>query len=241
MRFSSLLCQNRNNRYYLFIVILERFGQTMRAGCTPPSLSNRRTHVMKALFALTALALLGLCPFGNDATAAPLCPKTSSTNTDCGFILTVNPNGTVTGALVAGANPYDGSDDALVGIINNSATAFQSITLTGSGNGGGIFGFDGDGICGYVTCGYSHPTGYEGPLNTFTSINSAGTTGTVLFAGAGLVAGASTYFSLEGSPASISAGGGVGVPTGVPEPASLALLGVGMLGMMARRGRPARG
>jgi len=196
---------------------------------------------MKALFALTALALLGLCPFGNDATAAPLCPKTSSTNTDCGFILTVNPNGTVTGALVAGANPYDGSDDALVGIINNSATAFQSITLTGSGNGGGIFGFDGDGICGYVTCGYSHPTGYEGPLNTFTSINSAGTTGTVLFAGAGLVAGASTYFSLEGSPASISASGGVGVPTGVPEPASLALLGVGMLGMMARRGRPARG
>ena len=72
-----------------------------------------------------------------------------------------------------------------------------------------IFAFDGDGICTYVSASYcaTATTKYEGPGVTFSGINSSGTTGTVNVSN--LAAGATTYFSLEGSPASISAGGGI--------------------------------
>jgi len=144
--------------------------------------------------------------------------------------------------LVAGALPYDGADDALVGIVNNSGAAFTgSIHLTGSGNGGGIFAFDGDGICTFTSAGNPNCAsgnaapfyGYAGPLNSFANINANGTAGDVVVTG--LAAGATTYFSLEGSPASIAGGGGLGT---VPEPASLLLLG-SVAGWILLRRRPA--
>ena len=142
---------------------------------------------MKILRIAAVLSVVALC-FAGKAWGAT-CPTTASTNTDCGFILTIAPGGVFTGAPVAGANPYDGSDDALVGVINNSGVVFSgSITLTGSGNGGGLFGFDGDGICSFVFTGNGYcsvpgaaPTGYEGPNNTFSGINASETTGTVNF------------------------------------------------------------
>ena len=177
------------------------------------------------------------------ASAAPICVSTSSTNTDCGFIITLNPDGSFTGAAVAGANPYDGNDDALVGVINNTGNVYKGLlTLTGSGNGGGIFGFDGDGICSFVSAIYcgTAPTGYEGPLNAFTTIGAGGTSGTVDFSsGTGIPVAGATFFSLEGSPASILAGGGIG-GTPVPEPMSLAMLGVGVGGMLLTRRRHRR-
>lgn len=138
------------------------------------------------------------------------CPQIGASS-NCGTIITINPDSAgnpVATITNTGIGPYDGSDDALVGIVNNlPSSSITSITLSGTGNGGGIFGFDSDGLCTYTTCNYSNPTGYEGPITTFSGISSVNTfedTGTVNFTGAGLAPGSGTYFSLEGSPQSAS-------------------------------------
>ena len=196
------------------------------------------------LFAV-ALLTAGVC---TQLPAASICPATASTNTDCSFIITIGSGGSISGAQVPGANPYDGSDDALIGVINNSGAAFTGpITLSGTGNGGGLFAFDGDGICAFtstnsVSLSYcsslkSGSSGYEGPLNTFTGISSNGTTGTVSISG--LANGATTFFSLESSPASTNGGTGPVIVGSTPEPATLSLIGSGLLGLflLKRRNR----
>lgn len=101
--------------------------------------------------------------------------------TGCGVIITVTANGAMILTPTNG-NPYDGDDDTLVGIINNSGAPLYSIMLSSpSTSNGGVFGFDGDGPCQYnagddggtADCfafsqGYI-PTGYEGPDNTFSN------------------------------------------------------------------------
>jgi len=69
--------------------------------------------------------------------------------TGCGVLITVNADGTVSVTAEGNGNPYDGVEDTLVGIQNNSDATVTSITLTGSNNSVGIFAFDGDGPCGY--------------------------------------------------------------------------------------------
>ena len=83
------------------------------------------------------------CRGGDDA---------SGRATGCGVVITVNPDGTASVTSPVNGNPYDGADDTLVGIQNNSGGSFNSITLTGSSP---IFGFDGDGVCGYSTDGHN--------------------------------------------------------------------------------------
>ena len=186
----------------------------------------------------TVLAVLVFVSVATAIHAGPICPTTANTNSDCAFILTIASGGSVTGAAVPGASAYDGSDDALVGVVNNSGSIFSgSIQLTGSGNGGGIFAFDGDGICTYTNDPYcaTATTGYEGPLNTFANINPGGTAGDVVISG--LADGATTFFSLESSPDSINQGGGI-VVGGIPEPTTFLLLGSGLAGLfLARRKR----
>jgi hypothetical protein len=180
-----------------------------------------------SFFRLSILSVASLV-FASLAAASSICPSTASTNTDCGFVFTIGPGGSISGSPVyvspgvIGA-PYDGSDDALIGVINHSGAIYTgSFNITGSGNGGGLFAFDGDGICTFVAAPYcaTAPTGYEGPLTTFSNINANGTSGTVNIAGLGI--GATTFFSLEGSPASIT-------PTIGPEPGTTVLLGAGLL------------
>jgi hypothetical protein len=208
-------------------------NQAMQA--TPATRSiMKNASTLKYLF----LALAGLS-VALPGSAATICPVTPNTNTDCGYIITIGPGGSITGSPVTGANPYDGADDALIGVINNSGAVFTgSFTLTGSGNGGGLFGFDGDGICIYTSAPYcaTAATGYEGPLNTFSNIMTTTVfddTGTVHITG--LADGATTYFSLESSPASINNGGGPVITPGTPEPSTILLLGGGIVALAVRR------
>jgi hypothetical protein len=153
----------------------------------------------------------------------------------CNAVITVNSDGSfnVTGIPANGTN-YDASDDALFGIVNNSATPISSITL--NGNGIDIFGFEADGIdtpafggAFSETGNAIDTTGYGGPNAYFTGISSDFTIGTVNFI-APIAPGGTGYFSLEES-FDASAPPTVGGTSSVtPEPGSLVLLGTGVLG-----------
>ena len=186
----------------------------------------RLQSAVHALFIFSLASCFSLCQA--QISPPPICPTTSNTNTDCAFIITISPGGAITGAAVPNAQPYDGAEDALVGIVNMSGKPFTgSFTITGSFFGEGIFAFDGDGICTYIGPGGFRPSpmgtycsandvfgldpgDYAGPKVTFSNITGTflpADTGTVTVTG--LANGASTFFSIEGPPAAIQAAGGI--------------------------------
>ena len=202
---------------------------------------------MKKAMLLTTLAAASMALAGT-VQAAPIFPRAGSSTLGPALTITLNDSGTPV-ITANSTQTYDGSDDVEVALINASSSVQTFITLSGSGNGGGIFAFDGDGISQYtdantgmLTIGNSaDPTGYGGPGVTYSNINADGTSGEVDF---NLAPGASTYFSLEGSPSSITTGGGIvigggggGGGTAVPEPSSLAVIAVGLLGGLLYRRR----
>lgn len=153
-----------------------------------------------AFFALAAAA----------AAAAPTppfkqCPPVGA-DTSCGTLIVVNASGGVEAFNDPSQGPFDGIEDTLVGVENQSGKAVKELELSGTE----IFGFDGDGICsGAYTpappaCPYG-TTGYEGPGTEFeaTNVNE----GKVKFTGAGLAPGSSTYFGLENPVTCQSVGG----------------------------------
>jgi len=136
---------------------------------------------------LGALAISGL-------PANAQCPAVGA-DTTCVTVLTVTDSGV--SISTTGQGPYDGIDDALVGVVNNSSLAVVSIALTSIAN---IFGFDGDGVVFFGLPGNGlDSSGYGGPNAYFTGINPSGTSGTVNFITPIAAKGGTAYFSLENS------------------------------------------
>lgn len=125
------------------------------------------------------------------------CPAVGE-DTSCEILLVVNPDHTISVLGDPNEGPYDGSDDTLVGIVNNSKAAVPAITVTGPGSGLSLL--DGDGLCTYGLSGCPFgPTGYEGPGTSIKTDPALPDEAEIDFNGSGLAPGASAYFSLEGA------------------------------------------
>lgn len=133
----------------------------------------------------------------------------------CGVLVDITPGGTDI-YIDPSVGPFDGDDDTLYGVQNDSGSALDSIVLASDA---AIFAFDGDGICsgdygswtGSAGCPYG-PTGYEGPNTSFSDINAEETGGVVNFSPP-VAPGGSAYFSLEAevTPQTLVIGGGPSV------------------------------
>jgi hypothetical protein len=145
---------------------------------------------------LAAFAAAALASYGGVVHAASppfnQCPAIGA-SPSCAVLITINPGGSLSFQQDPSVKPFDGIDDQLVGVVNNSGTVASSISLSGPD----IFGFDGDGAGSVFPGGPFGSTGYEGPQTNFaiTDVNN----GTVLFLN-GLPNDTSRWFSLEGPP-----------------------------------------
>lgn len=176
----------------------------MRFECLPLSFASRTmTRLFQSRLTPGLLVVVPLIISVNHLNAQ--CPPVAA-DTTCGAIITVTNSGA--SVSFTGQGPYDGIDDTLVGVINNSSVPVTSLVLTSSTL--DIFGFDGDGICGispntglpYVPappgCPFG-PTTYEGPGVSFSNISADYMTGTVNFNPPIPANGGTAYFSLEDS------------------------------------------
>jgi len=164
--------------------------------------------------------------FPGTSTAVPFneCPAIGA-DPSCAILIDVTSTGaTVLQDPAQTNNPYDGAEDTLVGILNQTGGPLYGIQLS-SAVSPPIFSFDGDGICTYAPftgssyCSGSYyttdPGDYAGPLNTYGEINASQTAGLVTFP-QGLANNSGTYFSLENTlvASQITTGGSINTPPG---------------------------
>jgi len=202
---------------------------------------------MKWLVAVCAVAVL---LFAGTLSASPLytqCPAVGA-NTGCQFLITVNADGSVSIAMDPNPpnnGPYDGTDDTLVGLQNNSNQAVMAFPLSSNET---VFGFDNDGPCTALpkpapcpsSAGFPpDTTGYGGPGVTYSNISADKTSGTVNFS-PGIAPGASAWFGLEEtltSTSQIVIGNPTTEPAAVPEPTMTFIIGgsLAVIGLLRRR------
>jgi hypothetical protein len=168
---------------------------------------GNRVALSLTSISLLMLGLVILGPTPKTIQAAPTPPFTQCPpigfSASCGVLIEFTDSGTNIFVDPA-VPPFDGSDDTLVGVQNDSSATVNNVTLSGVGaTGAPIFGFEADGLCVPVGSGPPPPPGcpfgpttYEGPNTSFSGISPDETTGTVNFTG-GLAPGGSGYFSLE--------------------------------------------
>jgi hypothetical protein len=193
--------------------------------------ARRSIHAVSArVIVFAAIILMSLGFTQGVASAAPAqgqLPKNMPTppftecpavgyNTSCSLLINVTPGATdvlqdVNATTSSDPTPgtYDGDDDTLLGIVNNTSSPISQISLSSSTL--PIFGFDGDGICENPNSTSGLPglpasdcadvntvdtTGYGGPNSYFTGISTDLMSGTVNFI-VPIPPGGSTYFSLE--------------------------------------------
>ena len=175
------------------------------------------TGLIASLFVLTVALGGGLASHVRTASATPPTPPFTQCpavglDTSCAVLIVFNSDGSRTTLVDPTQLPFDGIEDTLVGVQNNSSLPVSSLALTGPD----IFGFDFDGLCasfpqpggcpydsttyaGRDTAGSVANTG-SGNGNTFTVIDS--NTGTVNWSSP-IPVGGSAYFSLEGPTSSV--------------------------------------
>lgn len=90
-----------------------------------------------------AVCVAWFAPSSASAALYPQCPPVYK-DTGCQFLVTVSNGGAETIAEDSTQGPYEGSDDALVGVLNNSSSPVTSIHLSAENE---LFGFELDGIC----------------------------------------------------------------------------------------------
>jgi hypothetical protein len=191
---------------------LGQFLSTTKGAVLRPYRVHRRstTAVLITALALLTSIMAVVAPSAANANATAAtppftqCPAVGASPT-CAILVVINGDRTVSVYHDPGVGPYDGGDDTLVGVQNDSSAPVDAITVTGPGT--GLGGLDGDGLCtfGVTGCPFglvgcpSASTGYEGPGTCIVTDPSQRDSAEIDFPQAGLQAGSHTFFSLEGA------------------------------------------
>jgi hypothetical protein len=98
-------------------------------------------RVLVLLFSVTMLGMVLLLASNAGAAEFTQCPPVYK-DTGCQFLVTVSSSG-VSVAQDSAQEPYEGAEDALIGVVNNTSGPLSSVPLEAEG----LFSFDGDGLC----------------------------------------------------------------------------------------------